>query len=80
MERFVQKMEEKQDEAIDAVLDLTGDSEECTVALGEEVCWGCDANVTYSGEGCPQPCEAPGSSREDSTPHFTDTKGGHSEE
>ena len=36
LERFVREMEEKQDEVIDAILDLSSDSGECAVALGEE--------------------------------------------
>jgi len=58
LERFVRKMEEKQDEAIDATLDLTGDSEECAVALGEEAYWGCEETARCSGEEDPRPHEA----------------------
>ena len=40
MERFVRKMEAKQDETIDAVLDFT--DKEGETELEEETCWGCD--------------------------------------
>ena len=40
LEHFVHEMEAEQDEAIDAMLDLTGGTDECAVALKEEACWG----------------------------------------
>jgi len=39
LERFVSEMEAEQDEAIDAVLDLTVGNDENAVALEEEACW-----------------------------------------
>ena len=64
LERFLRKMEAKQDEAIDAVLDSSGGYEGCEVASREEACWDsvidADNNETApcSGGESPQPRKA----------------------
>ena len=58
LECFVRKMEAEQKDAIDAVLESTGDSEEYAVALGEEVCWGYDETARCLGGEGPQPRKA----------------------
>ena len=45
----MRKMEAKQDETIDAVLDFT--DKEGETELEEETCWGCDETPRCSGEG-----------------------------
>ena len=51
LERFVRKMEAKQDEAIDAALNVNGTSDEGMAMVMEEACWGSARNADGDAEG-----------------------------